>query len=99
MAVLINAKLKLNKLNKDKIFKGKVHNFYDVTISLNDESKFDRNVSIWTRQTKEERDSKESKEYIGEGEVIWMDDNGAVLVQKEGEATQTEPEPTNDFPF
>jgi len=99
MAVIINAKLKLNKLNKDKIFKGKVHNFYDVTISLNDESKFDRNVSIWTRQTKEERDSKESKEYIGEGEVVWMDENGATLVQKEGAEPQVESQSADEFPF
>lgn len=99
MAVLLNAKLKLNKLNKDKIFKGKVHNFYDITISLNDETKFENNVSIWTRQTKEERDSKAEREYIGEGEVVWLDENGASLVQKEGQQPQVEQEPVDDFPF
>lgn len=97
MAVLLNAKLKLNKLNKDKIFKGKVHNFYDITISLNDETKFNNNVSIWTRQTKEERDSNAQREYIGEGEVVWQNDNGAVLVQKE-DATPTQ-EDDVDLPF
>lgn len=99
MAVLLNAKLKLNKLNKDKIFKGKVHNFYDITISLNDETRFDNNVSIWTRQTKEERDNKAEREYIGEGEVVWLDDNGAVLVQKEDAPQTQKQEEDLDLPF
>jgi hypothetical protein len=97
MAVLINAKLKLNKLDQSRIFKGKVHNFYDVTISLNDDTKFDNNVSIWSRQTEAERENKAERQYIGEGQVVWMDDNGASLVQKEN-APKTEEE-NLDFPF
>jgi len=94
MAVLINAKLKLNKLDQSRIFKGKVHNFYDVTISLNDETKFDNNVSIWSRQTEAERESKAERQYIGEGQVVWMDDNGASLIQKEDA-----PQKQEDFDF
>lgn len=97
MAVIINAKLKLNKLDQSRIFKGKVHNFYDVTISLNDDTKFDNNVSIWSRQTEAERESKAERQYIGEGQVVWMDDNGATLVQKEN-APQTQ-EDNLDLPF
>tara|TARA_X000001382_G_scaffold130900_1_gene127705 strand:+ start:2854 stop:3147 length:294 start_codon:yes stop_codon:yes gene_type:complete len=97
MAVLINAKLKLNKLDQSRIFKGKVHNFYDVTISLNDDTKFENNVSIWSRQTQAERESKLERQFVGEGQVIWMDDSGASLVQKENEP-QTQ-EDNLDLPF
>lgn len=99
MAVLINAKLKLNKLDQSRIFKGKVHNFYDVTISLNDDTKFDNNVSIWSRQTEAERESKSERQYIGEGQVVWMDDNGASLVQKENAPQVQTQEDNLDLPF
>ena len=95
--VIINAKLKLNKLNKDKIFKGKVHNFYDITIKLKDETRFNNIVTIETLRSKEERDAEVPIEYIGEGKVVFVDDNGASLVQKEN-AAQTQ-EDDLDLPF
>lgn len=99
MAVIINAKLKLNKLNKDKIFKGKVHNFYDITIKLKDETKFGKNVDIETLRSKEERDAGVPIEYIGEGEVVWLNEKGATKVQKEEVEPQAESQSADEFPF
>jgi hypothetical protein len=43
-----------------------------VTITINDEvDKFGNNASIFESQSKEEREAKTPKNYLGNGKVIW----------------------------
>lgn len=81
MGVLVGLKLKVDKINQEKIFKGKKHDYYDVTLSINDKtSDFGTNVSLFESQTPEEREAKKERNYIGEGKVFWTD--GKVEVAK-----------------
>ena len=82
MSALVNFSLDLSKLPKDKIIKGKKGQYINITASINDETKFGNNASFFVSQSKEEREGKEPKNYLGNGKVIWTDGN-IVLAQKE----------------
>ena len=57
------------------------------TASINDElDKYGNNVAITLQQTKEQREAKEKKVYVGNGKVAWT--NGKIEVAK-----------TEDLPF
>lgn len=50
--------------------------FYDVLILIKDEpDKYGNTVSIAEGQSKEQRESKEKKKYLGNGKVIWESQN------------------------
>lgn len=69
------------------------------TMSINDkQDDWGNNTSVWIAQTKEERDSKAPKKYVGNGKVTWTDGNivKAEFVEKpEAKTTKVE----NDLPF
>jgi len=97
MAAIINARINVANLPKEKLFKGKKGVYYNVTININDETRFGNNVAIYDSQTQEERESEEEKRnYTGNGKVIWT--NGKIEVAAEQNATATT-EPTSDLPF
>jgi hypothetical protein len=75
MATILNASLNVAKIDKTKLIQGKTGQFLNVTITINDEvDKFGNNASIFESQTKEERDNKTPKNYLGNGKVIWTSD-------------------------
>ena len=54
------------------------------TASINDElDKYGNNVAITIQQTKEQREAKEKKVYVGNGKVAWT--NGKIEVAKKDE--------------
>jgi hypothetical protein len=70
MGALINFSLK----QEDGTYK-----YY--TASINDQlDKFGNNVAITLQQTKEQREAKEKKVYVGNGKVAWTD--GKIEVAK-----------------
>tara|TARA_R100000951_G_scaffold95703_2_gene84846 strand:+ start:413 stop:733 length:321 start_codon:yes stop_codon:yes gene_type:complete len=77
MSTLIKASIKaseLKKIDPKKVIRGEKDNYIPVTISVNDESRFGKNVSISVDQTEEERaDESSIKHYLGNGSVIWTD--------------------------
>tara|TARA_R100001443_G_scaffold117316_2_gene141263 strand:+ start:93 stop:383 length:291 start_codon:yes stop_codon:yes gene_type:complete len=96
MSVLMNASIRVDKLPKEKFVKGKDGAvYYNLTISVSDESRYGNNVAITDSQTKEERDAKKPKTYLGNGKVVWTDGN-IVLAEKEEVHDQ---ETTDDLPF
>ena len=96
MSTLINASIRVDKLPKEKFIKGKDGAvYYNLTISVQDESRYGNNVAITDSQTKEERDAKKPKTYLGNGKVVWTDGN-IVLAEKEEVHDQ---ETTDDLPF
>lgn len=74
MSTLINASIRVDKLPKEKFVKGKDGAvYYELTLSVNDETKFGNNVWVTESQTKEERDVKKPRITLGNGKVIWTD--------------------------
>lgn len=62
--------------------KGKDGKYTNITVRLGDElDKYGNNVSAWIEQTKEQRDAKEERNYIGNGKVVWTD--GKVVTAQE----------------
>ena len=98
MSALINLSLRVDKLPKEKFVQGKDGAvYYNFTIGLNDESnQWGQNVSATDSQTKEEREAKKPKMYLGNGNVVWTDGN-IKLADKKVEATKQEVE--SDLPF
>jgi hypothetical protein len=87
MSALMNVSLRVDKLPKEKFVAGKDGAvYYNFTIGINDEAnQFGQNVSLTDSQTKEEREAKKAKNYIGNGSVVWTDGN-IVAVKKENVA-------------
>ena len=75
MATILNASLNVAKIDKTKLIAGKTGQFLNVTITINDEvDKFGNNASIFESQSKDEREAKTPKNYLGNGKVIWTSD-------------------------
>ena len=98
MSALINLSLRVDKLPKEKFVSGKDGAvYYNFTIGVNDDSnQYGQNVSLTDSQTKEEREAKKPKTYLGNGNVVWTDGNIKVA-DKKVEATAKEVE--SDLPF
>jgi len=101
MSTLINASIRVDKLPKEKFIKGKDGAvYYNLTISIQDESRYGNNVGIFDSQTKEERQAKKSRNYLGNGKVVWTD-GSVILAEKEEETEEVvvESENDKDLPF
>ena len=99
MSTLINLSLRVDQLPKEKFVAGKDGKvYYNFTVAVNDEAnQFGQNVSAYDSQTKEEREAKKSKSYIGNGSVIWTDGN--IKAIKKENANPVAKEETADLPF
>ena len=99
MSTLIVWSIRVDKLPKEKFIKGKDGAvFYNLTISLGDETRYGNNVAFIDSQTKEERDAKVAKTYLGNGKVVWTD--GTVkLAEREEQAAVAVDEQSGDLPF
>lgn len=99
MGQLINAQINKSKLQGLVHYTNKRTNeeSVNITISLNDTpDQYGNNASIWISQTKEERDAKAQKVYLGNGKVIYdsnMPRQNAPEFPKEAPTTST------DLPF
>ena len=91
MSTLISASIKaseLKKIDPNKVIKGKKDNYIPILISVNDDSKFGKNVSISIQQEKEERENKAPIHYLGNGSVIWTDGTFKKGVKEEDSGSQ-----------
>ena len=72
MASIIKASINLNAIPKEKIFVGKKGKYLPITVTLNDElDQFGNQGPVVVEQTKEERDAKAPKTYLGNVKVVW----------------------------
>ena len=99
MGAIINVSLNLDKLDKSKIIKGKKGNYYQVTLSVQDQtSQFGDNVSAYDSQSKEDREAKKDRNYVGNGSVVWTDGN-IVAAERQQQPAQEPAVEEADFPF
>ena len=77
MAQLISASIDVSKISKGKLIEGAKGKYLNITISINDEvDQYGNQVGIYESQSKEERDAKEKKNYLGNGKIAWTSDGG-----------------------
>ena len=88
---------KLKELDQKKIYTAKSgKKSLEILIGINDETnQYGQSVAAWVGQSKEERESKERKVYIGNGKVLKTD--GRVHLTERTDQKQEEED--NDMPF
>ena len=99
MASIIATSINLNKIPKDIVgAKGK---YLPITITLNDElDQFGNNGPVCVQQTKEEREAKTEKVYLGNVKVVWTNDqNVGVAPKQQAQAVTPPAQPVDDLPF
>ena len=93
MSTLISGSIDLTKIDKSKLKDGK---YLQVQISVNDTTdNYGNNVSITVNQTKEEREAKEKKTYLGNAKVVWTDNVIKLAEKVDTPSAKVE----NDLPF
>ena len=102
MASIIKTSINLNAIPKDRIFVGKKGKYLPITITLNDEpDQFGNQGPVVVEQTKEERDAKAAKTYLGNVKVVWTNgDNVDVAPRDNNSAPAPAPAAAEeDLPF
>jgi len=100
MSTLINGSIRVDKLPKEKFIKGKDGAvYYNFTIAVNDETRYGNNVAFMDSQTKEERDAKMPKNYLGNGKVVWTDGNVTLAEREEKKLEVAIDKQSGDLPF
>ena len=101
MAGIIKASINLNNIDKSKIFEGKKGKYLPITITVNDEpDQFGNQGPVIVDQTKEEREAKAEKTYLGNVKVVWT--NGTFPEPNFDDSPQKQPAPkveAEDLPF
>ena len=72
MAGIVKASINLSAIPKDKIIEGKKGKYLPVSITVNDEpDQFGNQGPVVVDQSKEEREAKAPKTYLGNVRVVW----------------------------
>ncbi len=81
--MIISASIDLAKIDTSRIVAGKNGaKYYNISININDEAdQYGNNASVVTNQTKEERDAKTAKVYLGNGKTVWSSEGAPVATQ------------------
>ena len=102
MASIIKASINLNEIPKDKIIVGKKGKYLPITITLNDEvDQFGNQGPVIVDQTKEEREAKVAKTYLGNVKVVWTNGDNVSAAPRTDQPQQAAPaaQPVDDLPF
>ncbi|RLI50165.1 hypothetical protein DRO61_04205 [Candidatus Bathyarchaeota archaeon] len=108
MASIIATSIDLTKIPKDKIINGKKGKYLPITITINDElDNYGNNGPVTVQQTKEERDAKVEKVYLGNVKVVWTNGDNVEVAPKSVDASHagapkpvmTKEEVVDDLPF
>jgi hypothetical protein len=102
MASIINASINLNNIDKTKIIEGKKGKYLPISITINDEAdQFGNQGPITIAQSKEEREAKAAKVYLGNVKVVWTNGDNVAAAPRDGQqapAQSLAPQP-DDLPF
>jgi hypothetical protein len=104
MASIIKASINLNEIPKHKIIDGKKGKYLPITITINDEvDQFGNQGPVTVEQSKEERDAKAAKVYLGNVKVVWTNgDNVGAAPRTDGQGApqqRTVATVEDDLPF
>ena len=92
MASIIKASINLNEIPKDKIIIGKKGKYLPITITLNDEvDQFGNQGPVIVDQTKEEREAKVAKTYLGNVKVVWTNGDNVAAAPRTDQPQQAKP--------
>jgi hypothetical protein len=103
MAGIIKTSINLSMIPKDKIIAGKKGQYLPITITINDElDNYGNNGPVIVEQSKDERDAKTEKVYLGNAKIVWSNGNMPQPAPREGQqqaAPAQQSAPQDDLPF
>ena len=103
MAGIIKTSINLSAIPKDRIITGKKGKYLPISITVNDEpDQFNNQGPVAVDQTKEEREAKQPKTYLGNVRVVWTNGTFPEPVKTPGvsqPAPQPVPDNNDDIPF
>ena len=104
MASILATSIDLTKIPKDKIIEGKKGKYLPITITINDEpDQFGNNGPVTVQQTKDERDAKQDKVYLGNVKVVWTNGENVAAAPRDSGPAPAQPAaaaaPVDDLPF
>jgi|TARA_B100001173_G_scaffold301702_1_gene302555 hypothetical protein len=103
MASILKTSINLNSIPKDKIIIGAKGKYLPISITLNDEvDQFGNNGPVIVEQSKEERESKVAKVYLGNTRVVWTNGQNveaAPRMDQPKAAPKAQPVKEEDLPF
>ena len=102
MASIIKASINLSEIPKDKVIIGKKGKYLPVTITINDEvDQFGNQGPIVVAQTKEEREAKQAKTYLGNVQVVWTNGDNVAAAPRQDQPAAPQPATAHadDLPF
>jgi len=102
MASIIKGSINLDMIDKSKIFVGKKGKYLPITITINDEvDTYGNQGPMVIEQSKEEREAKTPKTYLGNVKVVWTNGDNVSAAPRDviaGQAVSVAAEP-DDLPF
>ena len=106
MSSLNSLYLKLSTLKEMvDVLERKQENGISITVSINDEvNNYGQNISAFVSQTKEQREAKANKFYVGNGRTVWTDGKIQAFEYKKDSAQERKAESDKnaeetDLPF
>ena len=102
MAGIIKASINLNAIDKSKIIEGKKGKYLPITITVNDEpDQFGNQGPVCIEQSKEEREAKVAKTYLGNVKIVWTNGtNVDTAPRADGISPNSQAAPqVDDLPF
>jgi len=101
MASIIKASINLSEVPKDKIYVGKKGKYLPITITINDEvDTYGNQGPVVVEQSKEERDAKTPKTYLGNVKVVWTNGDNVATAPRTDQPQATQPKQVEeDLPF
>jgi len=105
MAGIVKGSIDLTKVPKDRIIVGKKGKYIPIAITVNDEEdQFGNFGPIIVDQTKEEREAKVAKTYLGNVRVVWSNGTFPAPTPFQGGQPKAQPKPATakeeeDLPF
>ena len=103
MASIIKASINLSEIPKDKIYVGKKGKYLPITITINDDiDQFGNQGPVVVEQTKEEREAKVAKTYLGNVKVVWTNGNNVATAPRDNQPQKSAPAAEvkkEDLPF
>ena len=101
MAGIVKTSINLNEIPKEKIFVGKKGKYLPIAITVNDEpDQFGNQGPVVVDQSKEEREAKAPKTYLGNCRVVWTNGNNVATAPRDNQPSATpEAVKPEDLPF
>ena len=97
MSTLINLSIDVTKVTKEALSKGK---YLNLTISISDEiNQYGQNVAAWEAQTKEDREAKIERNYVGNGKVVFTEGLVTAVPTEDKKPAGKKKVDTTDLPF